>query len=64
MFCAHLVIVLFTLAFFGSIQTLRPWSTDALLLAAAFASLFAVALAAQWRDGGGRLRPMLAGALR
>ena len=63
-FCAHLVIVLFTLAFFGSIQTLRPWSTDALLLAAAFAGLFAVALAAQWRDQGGRLRPTLASALR
>ncbi len=63
-FCAHLVIVLFTLAFFGSVETLRPRQTDALLLAAAFAGLFAVALAAQWRDQGGRRRPRLASALR
>lgn len=61
-FCAHIVIALFTLAFFGSVEVLRPRSTDLLLLAAAFAGLFAVALLAQWRDEGGGAR--LANALR
>ncbi|MBL0946218.1 MAG: OpgC domain-containing protein [Hydrogenophaga sp.] len=61
-FCAHIVIALFTLAFFGSVEVLRPRSTDLLLLAAAFAGLFAVALVAQRRDQGGGLR--LADALR
>jgi hypothetical protein len=61
-FCAHIVIALFTLAFFGSVEVLRPRSTDLLLLAAAFAGLFAVALLAQRRDQGGGLR--LADALR
>lgn len=51
-FCAHIVIALFTLAFFGSVEVLRPWHTDALLLAAAFAGLFGVALLAQARDAG------------
>jgi len=52
-FCAHLVIALFTLAFFGSTQVVRPWSTDVALLAGAFAGLFAVAMAleAQARSG-------------
>ncbi|MES2842770.1 MAG: OpgC domain-containing protein [Pseudomonadota bacterium] len=49
-FCAHIVIALFTLAFFGSTQVVRPWSTDVALLAGAFAGLFAVALAAQARE--------------
>jgi hypothetical protein len=51
-FCAHIVIALFTLAFFGSVEVLRPWSTDVTLLAAAFAGLFGVALASQARDAG------------
>lgn len=55
-FCAHIVIALFTLAFFGSVEVLRPWSTDVALLGAAFAGLFAVALIAQWRDEGGGWR--------
>ncbi|AOF86134.1 acyltransferase family protein [Hydrogenophaga sp. RAC07] len=44
-FCAHIVIALFTLAFFGSTQVVRPWSADVALLAGAFAGLFAVAMA-------------------
>ena len=57
-FCAHIVIALFTLAFFGSTQVVRPWSTDVALLAGAFAGLFAVAMAleAQSRSG---WRPVL-----
>jgi hypothetical protein len=43
-FCAHIVIALFTLAFFGSTQVVRPWTTDVALLLAAFAGLFAVAM--------------------
>jgi hypothetical protein len=46
-FCAHIVIALFTLAFFGSTQVIRPWTTDVALLAAAFAGLFLVALGVQ-----------------
>ncbi|QHE86170.1 OpgC domain-containing protein [Hydrogenophaga sp. BPS33] len=49
-FCAHIVIALFTLAFFGSTQVIRPWSTDVTLLLAAFAGLFAVALIGEERD--------------
>lgn len=52
-FNAHIVIVLFTLAFFGSVRVVRPWSTDLMLLGAAFAGLFGVALAAQTRLGAG-----------
>lgn len=54
-FCAHIVIALFTLAFFGSTQVIRPWSTDVALLLAAFAGLFAVAMLAQAKERGGRL---------
>lgn len=52
-FCAHIVIALFTLAFFGSTEVVRPWSTDVALLASAFAGLFGVAMAleAQSRNG-------------
>ena len=53
-FCAHIVIALFTLAFFGSTQVVRPWSTDVALLAGAFAGLFAVAMAVEARERGGR----------
>jgi hypothetical protein len=49
-FCAHIVIALFTLAFFGSTQVVRPWSTDVALLAGAFAGLFAVAMAVETRE--------------
>ena len=51
-FNAHIVIALFTLAFFGSVEVVRPWTVDLGLLASAFAGLFAVALTAQARDGG------------
>lgn len=57
-FCAHIVIALFTLAFFGSTQVIRPWSTDAALLAGAFAGLFAVAMAVETRERRG-WRPAL-----
>jgi hypothetical protein len=57
-FCAHIVIALFTLAFFGSTQVVRPWTTDVALLMAAFAGLFAVAMWAEAHQRGG-LRPRL-----
>jgi hypothetical protein len=46
-FCAHIVMALITLAFFGSTQVIRPWTTDVVLLVAAFAGLFLVALGVQ-----------------
>ena len=46
-FCAHVVIALFTLAFFGSTEVVRPWTTDIALLASAFAGLLAVAMAVE-----------------
>ena len=52
-FCAHIVIALFTLAFFGSVEVIRPLTTDLTLLAAAFAGLFAVALFGQQRAATG-----------
>lgn len=52
-FCAHIVIALFTLAFFGSTQVERPWSTDLALVAGAFAGLFAVAMALDERERNG-----------
>lgn len=55
-FCAHIVIALLTLAFFGSTQVVRPWSTDVVLLAGAFAGLFLVALGAQAHDRQGGFR--------
>ncbi len=57
-FCTHIVIALFTLAFFGSTQVIRPWTTDVTLLLAAFAGLFAVAMLAQRHERHG-LRPWL-----
>lgn len=57
-FCAHIVIALFTLAFFGSTQVIRPWTTDVALLVSAFAGLFAVAMAAEARERRG-WRPAL-----
>ena len=56
-FCAHLVIALFTLAFFGSTQVVRPWTTDVALLASAFAGLLAVAMALETQARRG-WRPM------
>ncbi|MDM7944176.1 MAG: OpgC domain-containing protein [Hydrogenophaga sp.] len=53
-FCAHIVIALFTLAFFGSTEVVRPWRTDVALLAGAFAGLFAVAMAVQAHERRGR----------
>jgi len=49
-FCAHVVIALFTLAFFGSTEVVRPWTTDVALLASAFAGLFAVAMVVEARE--------------
>jgi hypothetical protein len=49
-FCAHLVAVLLVLAFYGGNQTARPWWGDALLLAAVFGGLYAVARATLWVD--------------
>ncbi|MDO9438882.1 OpgC domain-containing protein [Hydrogenophaga sp.] len=65
-FCAHIVIALFTLAFFGSTQVIRPESTDIILLLAAFAGLFAVALLGEERDRKGwqRLLPFLGAVTR
>jgi hypothetical protein len=57
-FCAHIVIALFTLAFFGSTQVVRPWTTDVTLLLAAFAGLFAVAMLVEAHGRNGR-RPLL-----
>jgi len=57
-FCAHVVIALFALAFFGSTEVVRPWTTDAALLASAFAGLFAVAMAVEARERRG-WRPAL-----
>ncbi len=65
-FCAHIVMALLTLAFFGSTQVIRPWTTDVALLAAAFAGLFLVALGVQAHErraglgsqsGNGNLQP-------
>ncbi|WP_332739140.1 OpgC domain-containing protein [Hydrogenophaga sp.] len=52
-FCAHIVIALFTLAFFGSTQVVRPWTTDVALLFAAFAGLFAVAMLVEAHERNG-----------
>lgn len=49
-FCAHLVAVLLVLATYGGSQTARPWWGDALLLAAVFAWLHAVARGVLWLD--------------
>ncbi|PZO20818.1 MAG: acyltransferase [Burkholderiales bacterium] len=57
-FCAHIVIALFTLAFFGSPEVIRPWSTDVALLASALAGLFAVAMVVETRERSG-WRPAL-----
>lgn len=49
-FCMQLVIVLLVLAFFGANPLLRPVWLDALLVAASFAALYAVALVSAWLD--------------
>ncbi|XAH25006.1 OpgC domain-containing protein [Xylophilus sp. GW821-FHT01B05] len=49
-FCAHLVIVLLTLTFFGGNPYARPWWVDALLLLGCFAALYAVARFTLWLD--------------
>lgn len=53
-FCAHVVVALFTLAFFGSTQVQRPWTTDGVLLMGAFAALLLTALALEERRARGR----------
>jgi hypothetical protein len=45
-FCAHLVICLLALAFFGDQYTARGWDVDVALLIGSFAALYAVAEAA------------------
>lgn len=42
-FCAHLVVVLLVLTFFGSDPQARPWWMDGVLLAACFGTLYLVA---------------------
>lgn len=61
-FCAHVVVALFTLAFFGSTEVQRPWTTDAVLLLGAFAALLATALVLEERRRPRRLRPALTSA--
>lgn len=56
-FCTHVVVALFTLAFFGSTEVHRPWTTDAVLLLGAFAALLAVALRLEERRQRRRSRP-------
>ena len=58
-FCAHVVVALFTLAFFGSTEVLRPWTTDAVLLLGAFAALLTTALVLEERGRAVRPRPAL-----
>ncbi len=49
-FCAHLVVVLMTLAIWGDMPQSRPWWGDLLLLAGCFALLYAVAELTLWTD--------------
>lgn len=49
-FCAHLVVVLMTLAVWGDIPQARAWWGDILLLVACFALLYAVARFTLWTD--------------
>ena len=55
-FCAHLVAVLLVLAIYGDNQMARPEWGDTLLLAAVFASLYAVARITLWWEGRPALR--------
>lgn len=57
-FCAHLVAVLLTLAFYGDNQLARPAWGDALLLTGVFGWLYAVARAALWWERRGAARPV------
>lgn len=49
-FCAHLVIVLLTLTFFGANPHARPWWVDALLLLGCLTALYAVARITLWLE--------------
>ncbi len=49
-FCAHLVIALLALAFFGAVRPGRPWSVDLLILVCAFYALWVVARLTLARD--------------
>ena len=49
-FCAHLVATLTVLATLGAASPERPWTTDALVLAATFVLLWAVAQASNWTE--------------
>jgi hypothetical protein len=42
-FCAHLLLVLLALTFFGAAHADRSWALDAAILGASFAVLYAVA---------------------
>ncbi|WP_200847448.1 OpgC domain-containing protein, partial [Microbacterium sp. 18062] len=48
-FCAHLVVVLLVLGWFGA-DYQRPWPVDIALLAACFGALYAVARVTLWLD--------------
>ena len=59
-FCAHLVVVLLALTFFGGDPLSKPWWLDALLLIGCFAVLYGVAVISGWldeRSGGPGTRP-------
>ncbi|MDO9405458.1 MAG: OpgC domain-containing protein [Polaromonas sp.] len=56
-FCAHLVIVLLALAFFGGRPQAHPWWEDALMLVGCFAALYAVARITLRLDHPQRLKP-------
>lgn len=49
-FCAHLVVVLLVLAFFGANPAAHPVWLDALVVAASFAALYGVARLSLWLD--------------
>jgi hypothetical protein len=49
-FCAHLVIVLLTLAVWGDAPDARPWWGDSALLIACFTALYGVASATRWLE--------------
>ena len=49
-FCAHLVVAMLSLAFFGAARPERPWLLDVALLAGSLCALYAVATVSQAMD--------------
>jgi hypothetical protein len=63
-FCAHLLLVLLALAFFGPARSGRPWGVDVAILTAAFALLYLVAqmsAASDRRNAGKKVAPSARG---